>query len=100
MVQSSWKYLFQTALERHTRTGDPRRRPVFLWEDEGQYFFSDHDHHFQATARSARVSRVVLTQNLHNFYKEFGHGGIEAANSVFGNLNTKIFHANSDPATN
>lgn len=100
LVQSAWKYLFQTALERHSRSGDPRRRPVFLWEDEGQYFFSEHDHHFQATARSARVCHVVLSQNVHNFYMEFGRNGHEAANSVFGNLNTKIFHANSDPETN
>jgi len=100
LVQCAWKYLFQTALERHTRTGDPRRRPVFLWEDEAQYFFSDHDHQFQDTARSARVCRVILTQNLPGFYKEFGPHGTEAANSVFGNLNTKIFHANSEPATN
>jgi type IV secretory pathway TraG/TraD family ATPase VirD4 len=100
MVQSAWKYLFQTALERHSRSGDPRKRPVWLWEDEGQYFFSEHDHHFQATARSARVCHVVLSQNVHNFYMQFGQHGAEAANSVFGNLNTKIFHANSDPATN
>jgi len=100
LVQSAWKYLFQMALERQANSGDPRRRPVFLWEDEGQYFFSEHDHHFQDTARSARVCRVILSQNLHNFYKEFGQSGGAAVNSVFGNLNTKIFHANSDPLTN
>lgn len=100
LVQSAWKYLFQTALERQSRAGKPGRRPVFLWEDEGQRFFSEHDHHFQATARSARVCHVVLSQNVHNFYMEFGNHGYEAANSVFGNLNTKIFHANSDPQTN
>ena len=100
LVQSAWKYLFQTALERQGNTGDPGQRPVFLWEDEAQYFFSDHDHHFQDTARASRVSRVLLSQNLHNFYKEFGKDGAEAANSVFGNLNTKIFHANFDPETN
>lgn len=100
LVQSAWKYLFQMALERQANAGDPRRRPVFLWEDEGQYFFSEHDNRFQDTARSARVSRVILSQNLHNFYKEFGENGGAAANSVFGNLNTKIFHANTDPFTN
>jgi hypothetical protein len=100
MVQSAWKYLFQTALERCHNANSPKRRPVFLWEDEGQYFFSDHDHHFQDTARSSRVCRVILTQNLPGFYKEFGRDGADIANSVFGNLNTKIFHNNSDPATN
>ena len=100
LVQSAWKYLFQLALERQSAAGDPLRRPVFLWEDEAQYFFSEHDHHFQDTARSARVSRVILTQNLPNFYKAFGQDGRTVADSVFGNLNTKVFHANSDPTTN
>ena len=100
LVQSAWKYLFQTALERHENLIGPKRRPVFLWEDEAQYFFSDHDHHFQDTARSSRVCRVVLTQNLSSFYKELGRDGVETANSVFGNLNTKIFCNNSHPQTN
>jgi hypothetical protein len=100
IVQSAWKFLFQTTVERQGNAGNPSRRPVFLWEDEGQYFFSNHDHHFQDTARSSRVSHVILSQNLHNFYKEFGQGAKEAADSVFGNLNTKIFHANPDPTTN
>ena len=100
MVQSAWKYLFQTALERQHNDNSPRRRPVFLWEDEGQYFFSDHDHHFQDTARGSRVCRVILTQNLPSFYKEFGRDGEAIANSVFGNLNTKVFHNNSEPQTN
>jgi hypothetical protein len=100
VVQSAWKFLFQTALKRRERARSPHQRPVFLWEDEGQHFFSEHDHHFQATARSSRVSRVLLSQNVHNFYQQFGQGGREVANSVFGNLNTKIFHKNSDPETN
>jgi hypothetical protein len=73
---------------------------VFLWEDEAQHFYSTHDNDFQATARSSRVSRVVLTQNLPIFYKEFGAAGPDTANSVFGNLNTKVFHNNDDPTTN
>jgi hypothetical protein len=100
MVQSAWKYLFQVALERQKRSNIPACRPVFLWEDEGQHFFSQHDHHFQNTARSARVCRVILTQNLHSFIKEFGRDGESATMTVFGNLNTKVFHNNSDTATN
>jgi hypothetical protein len=100
LVQSAWKYLFQTTVEREDHAGDPHRRPAFLWEDEGQHFFSSHDNHFQATARSSRVSRVILTQNLHGFSQELGRDGYAAAKSIFANLNTKIFHANSDPDTN
>ncbi len=100
MVQSAWKYLFQVALERQKRANNPACRPVFLWEDEAQHFFSQHDHHFQNTARSARVCRVILTQNLHSFYKEFGRDGESATMTVFGNLNTKVFHNNSDTTSN
>jgi len=34
------------------------------------------------------------------FYKEFGPAGPDTTNSVFGNLNTKVFHNNDDPMTN
>ena len=40
------------------------------------------------------------TQNLPGVYKELGRDGENIANSVFGNLNTKVFHNNSDPQTN
>jgi hypothetical protein len=100
LVQSAWKYLFQTTLQRLDIANSPNRRPVFLWEDEAQYFYSDHDNQFQQTARSSRVCRVVLTQNLPGFSKGLGREGIDAASSIFGNLNTKVFHNNSDPQTN
>jgi hypothetical protein len=100
LVQSAWKYICQMALERQAKARNPHRRPTVIWEDEGQQFFSDHDHLFQATARSARVCRVILSQNLPTFYSEFGGNDGATVNSVFGNLNTKIFHANNDVQTN
>jgi len=100
LVQSAWKYLFQKAVERRAMARQSDKRPCFLWEDEGQYFYSDHDDKFQDTARSARVSRVILTQNINGYLKIFGREGQAAAYNVFGNLNTKIFHFNTDNATN
>jgi hypothetical protein len=57
---------------------------------------------FQTTCRSARVATVLLSQNISNFIAALGAGekGKAEADSLFANLNTKIFHANSDPITN
>lgn len=99
-AQTLWKYAFQRAIERRDVSANPR--PVFLWADEAQHFVTSYDQSFQTTCRSARVATVLLTQNVSNFYAALGEGetGKAQADSLFGNLNTKIFHANGDPVTN
>ncbi|MBX6312463.1 MAG: TraM recognition domain-containing protein [Isosphaeraceae bacterium] len=98
--QVLWKYAFQRSIERRDVRRNPR--PVFFWADEAQYFLTSYDMQFQTTARSSRVATVLLTQNLPNFYAALGGGekGKAEADSLIGNLNTKIFHANGDPVTN
>jgi hypothetical protein len=100
LAQSIWKYAFQRSIERRDVRTSPR--PVFLWADEAQFFVSAHDLEFLSTARSSRVSTVYLTQNLPNFYAALGgdERGRSAADSIFGNLSLKVFHANGDPQTN
>ncbi|MES2572758.1 MAG: type IV secretory system conjugative DNA transfer family protein [Verrucomicrobiota bacterium] len=97
-----WKYMLQKALERRADLGTESARPVFIWADEAQYFFTSYDQLFQTTARSAKAATVYLTQNLPNLYDAFGGDGAgkSKADSLLGNLGTKIFHANSDPVTN
>jgi hypothetical protein len=100
-AQVIWKICFQRAMERRDIAANGR--PVFLWADEAQFFVtSPFDMQFQTTCRSSRVATVLLTQNVSNFYAAFGHGdaGKSEADSLFANLNTKIFHANGDPITN
>ncbi len=99
-AQVLWKHAFQKSIERRDITTSPR--PVFLWADEAQNFVTSGDMQFQTTARSARVATVLLSQNVSNFYAALGAGdkGKAEADSIFGNLNTRIFHANSDPVTN
>lgn len=100
-AQMIWKHLFQEAIERRNDPDDDMRRPVFLWADEAQFFFSEYDGLFQSTARSSRCATVYLTQNIPNFYGILG--GSQAKSKVdgfLGNLNTKIFHNNNDPTTN
>ncbi|WP_169974030.1 type IV secretory system conjugative DNA transfer family protein [Tautonia rosea] len=99
-AQVLWKYVFQRSIERRDAASSPR--PAFFWADEAQNFVTSYDMQFQTTARSSRVATVLLSQNLPNFYAALGGGerGKAEADSLLANLNTKIFHANGDPATN
>lgn len=96
-AQVLWKLLWQKATERRDVTKSPR--PVFLWADESQYFVTKADARFQSTARSSRACTVYLTQNLPTYYAAVG-GDRHPVDSLLGNLQTKIFHANSDVTTN
>lgn len=100
LLQGIWKYAFQRAMSRRDMRTSPR--PVILWMDEAQHFITSHDQMFQTTCRSARVATVMLTQNTGNLYAVLGgdREGRPAADSLLGNLNTKIIHANTDPVTN
>lgn len=99
-VQAAYKYIWQQAAER--RSVIPGQTvPVFLWADEAQNFITNYDMHFQATARSSMACTVYITQNLPNYYAELGgENEKHCVDSLVGNLQTKIFHANSDPLTN
>jgi len=98
-AQIIYKTVWQRATERRQLTGE--WRPVFLWADEAQYFVTQEDMLFQQTARSKMAATVYLTQNLPNYHAALGsRNGNAATESLMGNLQTKIFHANGDPATN
>lgn len=97
--QIIFKTVWQRATER--RKAEPTTTPVFLWADESQYFVTSHDMLFQQTARSTLAATVYLTQNISNYYAALGgRRGHAVTDSLLGNLQTKIFHANGDPATN
>lgn len=94
------KYAFQRSIERRDVTRSPR--PVFLYADEAQHFVTSYDQMFQTTCHSAKVATVLLSQNISNFYAALGGGdkGRAETDSLVGNLNTKLFHANGDAVTN
>lgn len=93
-AQIIFKYIFQKSIERRQ---DKDGRPVFLWADEAQYFINSHDAIFQSTARSSKTMTVYLTQNLGGYSENLGE---DLIGSLLGNLQTKIFHQNTDPKTN
>jgi TraM recognition site of TraD and TraG len=102
MAAVLWKYSLQKAVERRTDNGDGKGRPLFIWADECQHFASRYDPMFQATARSSRAASVYLTQNYPSLASSLGSGsdGRALADSLIGNMGTKVFHANSDRETN
>lgn len=98
-AQVVYKTMWQQAAER--RNVKESDRPLFLWVDEAQNFATEYDMQFQATARSSRACTVYLTQNLPNYYAEMGGAHSKyRVDSLIGNLQTKIWHANSEPETN
>lgn len=98
VTQGIFKYMWQRAVLRRKVATDPR--PVFLWADESQNFVSSFDYQYQAVARSARACTVYLTQSLSNYLAVLGSGAENEAHALLGNYVTKIFHANTDKATN
>ena len=98
-AQGIFKLLWQQAAER--RTPGKNLLPIFLWVDEAQLFLSDYDQIFQTTARSSVACTVFLSQNINNYYVSIGSDHAKPkADSLLGNLGTKIFHANNDSVTN
>lgn len=99
--QILFKYMWQKAIERRPKDDKKNMRPVFLWVDESQLFMTAYDMIFQTTARSSRACTVYLTQNISNYYAIMpGRNALYSTDSLLGNLNTKVFHANDDFATN
>jgi TraM recognition site of TraD and TraG len=93
------KLIFQRAWLRRKLSESPN--PVFLWQDEFQYFVTRRDNFFQQTCRGSRVAVVCLTQNILNLAEELGeqHPGSKTK-SFLGNLSgLKIFHQQNEIET-
>ncbi len=100
MAQVIFKYAFQKDIERRDVRANPR--PVFLHMDEFQLLTTTFDQEFATTCRSSRVSFIILTQSLPTVWSALG-GGEKAksdVSSLLGNMNLKVFCANSEIETN
>ena len=75
--------------------------PVFLWQDEFQYFIVPKwDNFFQQTCRGSRVAVVCLTQNIPNLSEQLGEDSSGSKTKSFcGNLAIKIAHQQNEPDT-
>jgi len=98
-VQSAFTYLWQIACEQRDVKANPR--PVFWFVDEAHEIVCNYTPEFLATARSARVATVLISQNKPNYLAAMGgEAGRHRVDAFLGNMGTKIFHANGDPETN
>jgi len=98
-VQSAFTYLWQIACEQRDVKTSPR--PVFWFVDEAHEMVCNYTPEFLATARSARVASVLISQNKPNYLAAMGgEAGRHRVDAFLGNMGTKIFHANGDPETN
>src|SRR6202167_527339 len=92
------KLIFQRAWLRRDVSQSPN--PVFLWQDEFQYFVTRRDNFFQQTCRGSRVAVVCLTQNILNLSEELGEDQPGSKTKSFcGNLAVKIAHQQNEPDT-
>lgn len=97
-AQVLFKLLWQRAVER--RDPDKYPRPVSLFADEAQLFLTSHDALFQATARSAKVASVLLTQNIDAIRERLpANSAKTAADALLGNFHTKVFCSNDHVGT-
>jgi TraM recognition site of TraD and TraG len=98
LMQLILKLTFQRGWLRRNLADSPN--PVFLWQDEFQYFVTRRDNFFQQTCRSSRVAVVCLTQNILNLSEQLGeeHPGSKTK-SFLGNLGLKIFLQQNDVET-
>jgi type IV secretory system conjugative DNA transfer VirD4/TraG family protein len=98
-VQSAFTYLWQMAAEQRDVKLNPR--PIFWFVDEAHELVCNYTPEFLATARSARVASVLISQNKPNYLAAMGgEAGRHRVDAFLGNMGTKIFHANGDPETN
>lgn len=100
MGQVVFKYAFQKDIERRDVHTNPR--PVFLHVDEFQLLATSHDSEFATTCRSSRVAMIILTQSLPTIWSALGGNDKAKADtsSLLGNMNLKIYCANSETETN
>ncbi len=100
LVQSAFTYLWQTASEQRDVKVNPR--PVFWFVDEAHELVSNYTPEFLATARSARVASVLISQNKPNYLAAMGgEAGRPRVDAFLGNTgNEDFFTRNGDPETN
>jgi hypothetical protein len=99
LVQSAFTYLWQTAAEQRDVKTNPR--PIFWFVDEAHELVANYTPDFLATARSARVATILISQNKPNYLAAMGgEAGRHRVDAFLGNMGTKIFHANGDTETN
>lgn len=97
LIQVIVKYTLQRAHSRRDVSANPR--PTFMICDEYQHLCVDADHVFQTTARSSHTAVVYATQSISTFLDALGAQAEPKVHSLLGNLQTQVFHQQTDTQT-
>lgn len=97
LIQVVLKYCTQRC---HGRRDISRNaRPTFIVCDECHLLIVDADQAFQTTARSSHTAVVYATQSLSTYLEAFGTQSEARVHSLLGNLQTQVFHQQTDIKT-
>ena len=97
LVQVVIKHLWQRA--HGARDVSVNNRPTFMIADEAQMLLVEADHEFQAIARSTRTAVVYVTQSISSYLDALGPHSEARAHTLLGNLQTQVFHQQTDAKT-
>ena len=97
LIQVVLKFCWQRAHSRRDVGRNPR--PTFIIADESHLLAVNSDQTFQTTARSSRTAVVYATQSISNYLEVFGDRSEPRVHSLLGNLQTQIFHQQTDIRT-
>lgn len=97
LIQVIVKASLQRAHSRRDVRANPR--PTFMASDEYQHLAVDDDQLFQSTARSSHTAVINATQSVTTVMDAFGPHSEVKVHSLLGNLQTQIFHQQTDTRT-
>jgi hypothetical protein len=97
LIQVILKFCWQRSHSRRDVAANPR--PTFIVADESHLLTVDADQTFQTTARSTRTAVVYATQSISTYLDVFGHHAEPKVHTLLGNLQTQIFHQQTDIRT-
>ncbi len=97
LIQVMLKASLQRAHSRRDVRANPR--PDFMVCDEYQYLVVDSDQPFQSIARGFNIAVVNATQSITTVMDALGPQSEVKVNALLGNLQTQIFHQQTDTRT-
>lgn len=97
LIQVILKFCWQRAHSRRNVAENPRG--TFIACDESHLLAVDADQTFQTTARSTRTAVVYATQSISTYLDAFGPQAEPKVHTLLGNLQTQIFHQQTDVKT-
>lgn len=97
LVQVILKFCWQRSHSRRNVVENPR--PTFIVADESHLLTVDADQTFQTIARSTRTAVVYATQSISTYLDVFGAQAEPKVHTLLGNLQTQVFHQQTDVKT-